>query len=140
MEIDVVGYRSVEERGKQFYVYIIQTNVAGRSYKVEKRYSDLLALHKKLKKQLNTPAFPPKQIRNHDSKVLEARRIGLSNYFHVIAQGNLFTKTLLEFLDVHHFPANLDIAADSTLNNNYGVLFPTLVTMPHSHNLYSKFQ
>lgn len=55
----------------------------------------------------NVPSFPPKQMRNHDSKVLDARKAALSRYFHEIAQANLITKSLLDFLDVRHFPQSL---------------------------------
>lgn len=108
MDIEVVSYRHVFENGRSYYVYTVRATVAGRSYTVEKRYSDMLSLHKKLKKQMNAPSFPPKQIRNHDPKVLDARKVALSNYFGKIAHGNLITKTLLDFLDVHHFPTSLE--------------------------------
>lgn len=40
-----------------------------RTHILEKRYRDILSLHKEIKKQIRTPKFPPKQIRNHDIKV-----------------------------------------------------------------------
>lgn len=117
MDIEVCSYCLVGKGNGSYYTYSVRTTVSGRSYTVDKRYSDMLSLHKKLKKQMkNVPSFPPKQMRNHDYKVLDARKAALSRYFHEIAQSNLITKSLLDFLDVRHFPPSL--AYDSNLTES----------------------
>jgi len=74
-------YQKIEiEFEKNFTVFVIDVYVAGRKHVTKKRYSEFEDLHKKLKKLIWTPEFPPKKVLKWNAKNLELRRLGLEVY------------------------------------------------------------
>ena len=73
---------------KNFTVFVIEVYVGGRKHVTRKRYSEFEELHKKLKKIIWTPEFPPKKVLKWNVKNLELRRLGLEAYLQrILEQG-----------------------------------------------------
>jgi len=97
------GWRHVEhlDPTKAHTVYQVEIATAsGRYNRVERRYSAFLALHKECRKFYNTPAFPPKRIRNTTARVLESRRAGLEHYIQGVAKLQPTPPQLAAFLQL----------------------------------------
>ncbi|XP_076356574.1 sorting nexin-24-like isoform X2 [Tachypleus tridentatus] len=77
----IPSFRQAEgEHGGHFTVYRIEVYVSGRCQKIERRYRAFHALHKQLKRLVQTPSFPPKKMRNSSPKFIEQRRQALEHY------------------------------------------------------------
>uniref|UniRef100_A0A1B6DCT0 PX domain-containing protein n=1 Tax=Clastoptera arizonana TaxID=38151 RepID=A0A1B6DCT0_9HEMI len=78
-ELCIPSYRLVQD-SKPHYVYSVEVMNDCAQQRVEKRYSAFHSLHRELRKNFTTPAFPPKRVRCSQPKVLEQRRLGLERY------------------------------------------------------------
>ncbi|XP_015112764.1 sorting nexin-24-like isoform X2 [Diachasma alloeum] len=99
----ITGYRLAEvTHGKSFYVYTIQLTDAnsGIKYSIERRYSEFNSLHRMLKRDGETAAFPPKRVRSCQPKVLEHRRAALEVYIQKMLQLPSTRQQVLEFLGI----------------------------------------
>ncbi|XP_067127895.1 sorting nexin-22-like isoform X2 [Centruroides vittatus] len=83
-----------------YHVFCIEVFVTGKCHKIERRYRAFHSMHKQLKKIIQTPEFPPKRVRNWNSKVLEQRRKGLENYIQELLKMKPIPKELLSFLSL----------------------------------------
>lgn len=103
----IPSYHPVEEEhGRSYTVFLIEFCELGRFHRVEKRYRAFHSLHKQLKKVVETPEFPPKRVRNWNSRVLEHRRKGLEQYLQAVLKLNPIPKTVLSFLGIQAVSRN----------------------------------
>ncbi|XP_033121788.1 sorting nexin-24-like [Anneissia japonica] len=104
IHVTVPSFRQVsEDDEKPYTVYQINVLVGGRTHILEKRYREFHALHKQLKKTIETPEFPPKKVRQLSNKGLEQRRTLLECYIQGILDRELVPRSLLTFLRVKNF-------------------------------------
>lgn len=80
VKVVIPRHKSVSKSGQVFTVYCIEVYLNGKCYRTEKRYRDFYNFHKGIKKYTETPQFPPKKVRNSNSRVIEERRSTLENY------------------------------------------------------------
>ena len=100
-DIAVLGFSAVTgPGGKDFTIFNIFVTTSGRIHHVKKRYSELLHVHKELKKLGHVPTFPPKNVRNQNRQVIEARRQALHKYYQTILRTTNLKETLFDLLDV----------------------------------------
>lgn len=103
IQVFIPTFRKVEDENEKSYtVFCIEVNVSGRLYDVEKRYSEFEELHKKVKKRMATPEFPPKKVMKWNSKVLEHRRQGLEAYLQGLLSLEKIPRPVLSFLSIGH--------------------------------------
>lgn len=76
-------YQSRSRSGQPFTVYNIEVFYNGKCIKLQRRYRDFHELHKALRKEVRTPEFPPKKVRNLSTKLIELRRQALESYLQV---------------------------------------------------------
>lgn len=102
IQVSIRCYRLVDEPPeKPYYVYVIETLLAGKYYSVERRYSEFLRLHKELRKHYSTPEFPPKRVRSSHSKVLQRRQQSLERYLRAMLAADQSSRLqVLTFLGV----------------------------------------
>ncbi|XP_071964637.1 sorting nexin-24-like isoform X2 [Antedon mediterranea] len=104
IHVTVPSFKQIsEEDEKPYTVYQINVLVGGRTHFIEKRYREFHALHKQLKKTIETPEFPPKKVRQLSNKGLEQRRTLLEGYIQGILDRDLVPRSLLTFLRVKNF-------------------------------------
>lgn len=97
----IPSFRQVHnQNSRQYTVYRIEVFASGKCRKIERRYRAFHSLHKQLKRFMQTPDFPPKRVRNWNSKVLEQRRLGLENYLKDLLQMKPIPKEVLSFLSL----------------------------------------
>lgn len=85
--LGVPSFRQVidHERDKKHTAFQIQIVYNGAIKTLEKRYSEILELHKRLQKTVSLRAdFPSRILISRDWKFLEARRQGLENYLQAV--------------------------------------------------------
>lgn len=85
--LGVPSFRQVidQERDKKHTAFQIQIVYNGTIKTLEKRYSELHELHKRLQKTVSLRAdFPSKRSFTRDSKFLDTRRQGLENYLQAV--------------------------------------------------------
>ena len=100
-DIAVLGFATeVAQVGKEFTVFNIFVTVNGRIHHIKKRYSDLLHLHKELRKYGHVPTFPPKNVRNQNRQVIEARCQALHRYYQTIIRTTSLKDILFDLLGV----------------------------------------
>lgn len=87
-DLYVLNFRLVDSAPteKPYYVYTVDVNINGRHRCVERRYSQFHSLHRQLRKEYQTPAFPPKRVRCSQPRLLEQRRRGLELYLRTVFQ------------------------------------------------------
>ncbi len=86
---------------RPYYAYRVEASLGGGKFvRVERRYSQFLALHNELRKLVRTPEFPPKKLRNTSHKLLEERRAGLEGYLQHLVRLNPVPTSLLDFLQL----------------------------------------
>ncbi|XP_054858139.1 sorting nexin-22 isoform X2 [Eublepharis macularius] len=89
---------------KAHTVFKVDVLCNGRKHTLEKRYSEFLALHKRIKKRCKVPDFPPKRVPNWMAKVMEQRRQGLEAYLQgILLYNRELPKDLLDFLKLWQF-------------------------------------
>ncbi|XP_065059469.1 sorting nexin-24-like [Rhopilema esculentum] len=85
--LSVPSFRQVvdQERDKKYTAYQIQIVYNGTIKSLEKRYSEILELHKRMQKTMTLRAdFPTRMALSKDHKFLESRRQGLENYLQAV--------------------------------------------------------
>ncbi|XP_026285482.1 sorting nexin-24-like [Frankliniella occidentalis] len=87
-DLHILNFRLVDSipTEKPHYVYTVDVQVGGRHRCVEKRYSQFHSLHRQLRKEFQTPSFPPKRVRCSQPRLLEQRRRGLELYLRTLFQ------------------------------------------------------
>ncbi|KAK6622691.1 hypothetical protein RUM43_008533 [Polyplax serrata] len=106
-DVKIERYRIVENDNKKpFCVYVIEANVNGKRYVVEKRYSQFHALHVELRKIHPTPHFPPKKVRSLQQRVLEKRRQALEKYLQTMLKFQQSRTQVLSFLGINKLETN----------------------------------
>ncbi|XP_071449153.1 sorting nexin-24-like [Hetaerina americana] len=101
IKVHIPQYRLVEKLSrKPFYVYVVEIVDGGDVYRVEKRYSAFHSLHRELRKQYETAAFPPKRVRNSNHKVLEQRKQALESYLQAMLKYTPTRSKVLSFLGI----------------------------------------
>ncbi|KAK3922629.1 Sorting nexin-24 [Frankliniella fusca] len=85
-DLHILNFRLVDSipTEKPHYVYTVDVEVGGRHRCVEKRYSQFHSLHRQLRKEYQTPSFPPKRVRCSQPRLLEQRRRGLELYLRTL--------------------------------------------------------
>ncbi|XP_076356573.1 sorting nexin-24-like isoform X1 [Tachypleus tridentatus] len=97
----IPSFRQAEgEHGGHFTVYRIEVYVSGRCQKIERRYRAFHALHKQLKRLVQTPSFPPKKMRNSSPKFIEQRRQALEHYVQEVLRLQPLPKEVSVFLSL----------------------------------------
>ncbi|XP_074651193.1 sorting nexin-24-like [Tubulanus polymorphus] len=100
IRVSVPSSRRLEDSRSSYTVFRIQVYLSGRCHVIEKRYSEFEEVHKKLKKIIKTPEFPPKHVLKYHPKILEQRRQGFENYLQGIVDKGTVPKSLLMFLGI----------------------------------------
>uniref|UniRef100_A0A3Q3VSZ4 PX domain-containing protein n=1 Tax=Mola mola TaxID=94237 RepID=A0A3Q3VSZ4_MOLML len=96
--------REVDESGKSKKLFRVEVLFNGRKHFVLRRSSEFQALHRKLRKIIQTPDFPSKRNPHLRTKPLEQRRQELEDYIQdIIYQDEDVPQVLLDFLHVKHF-------------------------------------
>jgi len=116
-------YRPVEEEnGRSYTVFSIEFYQLGRFQAVEKRYRAFHSLHKQLKKVhvAVSPEFPPKRVRNWNSRVLEHRRKGLELYLQAVLKLNPVPKPVLSFMGIQ--AVSHDSSSESLLDTSESMI------------------
>lgn len=101
IRVSIPSYQKVEENGEIYTAYRVDVFESGRSHCLYKRYSEFEELHKQLKKQIDTPDFPPKKVLKFNQKIIETRRVTLEAYLRGILEGETIPRSFLKFLDVN---------------------------------------
>ncbi|XP_070542113.1 sorting nexin-24-like [Ptychodera flava] len=130
IKVSIPSFRQVVvEDERPYTAYKTVITISGRSHSVEKRYSEYHALHKQLKKTIQTPEFPPKRVRNWGSKVLEQRRQGLETYLQSLMEQDILPKSLLLFLQISNLPSrSLSYDSLNDLDGENGVTHQPMLT------------
>lgn len=96
--------REVEESGKTKKLFRVEVLFNERKHFVLRRNSEFQALHRKLRKIIQTPDFPSKRNQHLRTKPLEQRRQELEDYLQdIIYQNEDVPQVLLDFLHLKHF-------------------------------------
>ncbi|XP_069759388.1 sorting nexin-24-like [Narcine bancroftii] len=89
-----------------FQIFRVEVLTSGRKHSVDRRFRDFQALHKKLKKTMKPPEFPPKRGLNRWPKALDQRRTGLETYLQtLLCSTQLVSQEILDFLNIKHVPS-----------------------------------
>lgn len=108
-DIVVSDHELVTVKGKEFIVFNIAITIDGATHRIKRRYSDLLLLHKDLKRHFPTltlPVFPPKQVRNFNARNLESRRKALDQYLYSVFSNYQLHDSLLDYLNIPRIFSN----------------------------------
>ena len=106
MKVYILSFCYEESDLEQGYtVFKIEVLMNGRKHFVEKRYSELHALHKKLKKDIKTPEIPSKHVWNWIPNVGTAMTRFETYLQAVILENEELPKLFLDFLNVQHLPS-----------------------------------
>lgn len=84
--------------GQPYTVYCIEVYYHGKCTKLQRRYRDFYELNKALRKEMHTPEFPPKKVRNLSTKLIEQRRQGLQAYLQGVVRDGCVPLILVDFL------------------------------------------
>lgn len=96
--------REVDETGKTKKLFRVEVLFNERKHFVLRRSSEFQALHRKLRKIIQTPDFPSKRNPHLRTKPPEQRRQELEDYVQdIIYQNEDVPQVLLDFLHVKHF-------------------------------------
>ncbi|KAJ1521195.1 hypothetical protein ONE63_002885 [Megalurothrips usitatus] len=117
-DLHILNFRLVDSvpTEKPYYVYTVDVQVGSNHRCVEKRYSQFHSLHRQLRKQFQTPSFPPKKVRCSQPRLLEQRRRGLELYLRTLFQQSASCRShILKFLDLPQYSAH-DISKDAMAN------------------------
>lgn len=96
--------REVDESGKSKKLFRVEVLFNERKHFVLRRNREFQALHRKLRKIIQTPDFPSKRNPHLRTKPLEQRRQELEDYIQeIIYQNEDVPQVLLDFLHVKHF-------------------------------------
>lgn len=121
ISISIPSFRQVvPEDERPYTAYQIHVKVAGRTHVIEKRYREFHSFHKKLRKTIDIPDFPPKKVLQLSAKGLEHRRQGLENYFNAIITTGTIPKSLLTFLKVNNLNKAPSFDSLDDLNTDSG--------------------
>jgi len=82
IKVLIPRHQQVESKsGHQFVLYSLEVYYLGKCHRIQRRYRDFHSFHKRFKKLITTPEFPPKKVRNNLSqKFVEQRRETLEKY------------------------------------------------------------
>ncbi|GAB6030555.1 hypothetical protein CHUAL_007420 [Chamberlinius hualienensis] len=102
---NIPNYYPVElEHGRSYTAYQIEFYHLGKLNRIKRRYRAFHLLHKQLKKEADLQTeFPPKRVRNWNTRVLEERRKGLEHYLQEALKLNPIPKLVLSFLGITIF-------------------------------------
>ncbi|CAF98386.1 unnamed protein product, partial [Tetraodon nigroviridis] len=96
--------REVDDSGKSKKLFRVEVLFNERKHFVLRRTGEFQALHRKLKKIVQTPDFPSKRSPHLRTKPLKQRRQELEDYIQEIIYHNEdVPQVLLDFLHVKHF-------------------------------------
>ncbi|PIK61296.1 putative sorting nexin-24 isoform X1 [Apostichopus japonicus] len=129
--------RQADENFRRIAAYQIHVKVAGKTHIVEKRYREFHTFHKKLRKTMDIPDFPPKKVLQLSAKGIEHRRQGLENYFNSIISSGSIPKSFLTFLRVKNlkksasFDSIDELGTDSGSDQAINQFWYLRVTLPH---------
>lgn len=109
--------REVDESGKTTKLFKVEVLFNERKHYVMRRNSEFQALHRKLRKMVQTPDFPSKRNQHLRTKPLEQRRQELEDYIQdIIYQNEDVPQVLLDFLHVRHFHTGNKISSMESLD------------------------
>ncbi|GAB1605231.1 sorting nexin-24-like [Argonauta hians] len=108
IRVSIPSFRKVEgENDRSYTVFYVQVWMSGRYNSVERRYTEFEDLHKRLKKLIATPEFPPKKMLKWNPKVLEQRRQRLQLYIQTVCQttgsNGYIPPALFDFLELEPY-------------------------------------
>lgn len=96
--------RDEDEAGKSKKLYRVEVLFNERKHFVLRKGSEFQALHRKLRKVIQTPDFPSKRNQHLRTKPLEQRLQELEDYIQdIIYQNEDVPQVLLDFLHLKHF-------------------------------------
>ncbi|KAM9854637.1 sorting nexin-22 [Aulostomus maculatus] len=109
--------REVDDSGKSKKLFRVEVLFNGRKHYVLRRTSEFQALHRKLRKIIQTPDFPSKRNPHLRTKPTEQRRQELEDYIQeIIYQNEDVPQELLDFLHVKHFHTGNKISSMESLD------------------------
>ncbi|XP_071844481.1 sorting nexin-24-like [Apostichopus japonicus] len=121
ISISIPTFRQVvSEDERPYTAYQIHVKVAGKTHIVEKRYREFHTFHKKLRKTMDIPDFPPKKVLQLSAKGIEHRRQGLENYFNSIISSGSIPKSFLTFLRVKNLKKSASFDSIDELGTDSG--------------------
>lgn len=96
--------KEVDEAGKTKKLFRVEVLFNGRKHYVLRKSSEFQALHRKLRKVIQTPDFPSKRNQHLRTKPMEQRRQELEDYIQdIIYLNEDVPQVLLDFLHLKHF-------------------------------------
>ncbi|KAM7003549.1 sorting nexin-22 [Tautogolabrus adspersus] len=109
--------REVDESGKSKKLFRVEVLFNERKHYVLRRSSEFQALHRKLRKIIQTPDFPSKRNPHLRTKPPEQRRQELEDYVQdIIYQNEDVPQVLLDFLHVRHFHTGNKVSSMESLD------------------------
>ncbi|XP_041651737.1 sorting nexin-22 [Cheilinus undulatus] len=109
--------REVDESGKSKKLFRVEVLFNERKHYVLRRSSEFQALHRKLRKIIQTPDFPSKRNPHLRTKPPEQRMQELEDYVQeIIYQNEDVPQVLLDFLHVKHFHTGNKISSMESLD------------------------
>ena len=115
VKVVIPCHKNVSKSGQVFTVYCIEIYLNGKCFRTEKRYRDFYNFHKGIKKYAETPQFPPKKVRNSNSKVIEERRSVLEKYLQEMTINEYTRDEAFHFLSI---PLDLTDNKDNFQNHS----------------------
>ncbi|XP_003967641.1 sorting nexin-22 [Takifugu rubripes] len=110
--------RKVDESGKYKKLFRVEVLFNERKHFLLRRNSEFHALHRKLRKIIQTPDFPSKRNPHLRTKPPEQRRQELEDYIQdIIYQNEDVPQVLLDFLHVKHFHTGNRISSMESLDD-----------------------
>uniref|UniRef100_H3CSP8 Sorting nexin 22 n=2 Tax=Tetraodon nigroviridis TaxID=99883 RepID=H3CSP8_TETNG len=119
--------REVDDSGKSKKLFRVEVLFNERKHFVLRRTGEFQALHRKLKKIVQTPDFPSKRSPHLRTKPLKQRRQELEDYIQEIIYHNEdVPQVLLDFLHVKHFHTRMSSieSLDNLDSQDDGLQFP----------------
>lgn len=110
--------RDEDEAGKSKKLYRVEVLFNERKHYVLRKGSEFHALHRKLRKVIQTPDFPSKRNQHLRTKPLEQRLQELEDYLQdIICQNEDVPQILLDFLHLKHFHSGTKACSMESLDD-----------------------